>query len=176
MPTLKSPALVSPGSRPLPSETEMERVKSLASSRHHSRFPHSREPAQKLYDHYAMLRASRPGHLLDRLYVRIGAPVGIVAPPPPPEAGQFSDFARVPLAALAEAVQEAAKSTAGIDALDLFARSAGRPGDPLALVRRAVALRTLGKLSREEAIQAYAVYLRERRSRPELEKVVEWLL
>ncbi len=173
MATLRPPVLVSSGPRPHPPEMELGQARSLASSRHHSRSFRVGEPAQKSYDHYTMLRTARPGPLLDRLYVRIGAPVGIVAPP---EAGRFPDFARLPLGALGEAVREAAKSTAGVDALDQFVRSAGRPGDPLALVRRAVALRALGKLTREEAIQAYAVYLRERRSRPELEKVVEWLL
>lgn len=178
MPAPHSSALASLGSRPPRSETEMGRVKNLASTRHHSRSPDfgALDPARRLHSHYEVLRSSRPGPLLDRLYVRLAAPVGIVAPPPRPAGSGGPDFARLPLASFDEAVREAAKSTAGIDALDAFARAAARPGDPLALVRRAVALRALGRLTREESVQAYAVYLRERHRVPELEKIVGWLL
>lgn len=158
MPTLKSPALAS------------------ASSRHHSRSPGFSDPAQRLHRHYEMLQASHPGPLLDRLYVRLAAPVGVVAPPSRRPGVELPNFAQVPLDSFSEAVKGALKTTAGIEALDLFARSAGRAGDHIHIVRRAVALRAIGKLTREEAIQAYAVYLRERGRVPELEGLVSWLL
>ncbi|MEM3086768.1 MAG: hypothetical protein QXO51_08520 [Halobacteria archaeon] len=132
--------------------------------------------AERLYHHYELLQATHPGPLLDRLYLRLARPVGVVAPPRPRSSVEVPNFDQVPLDSLDEAVRSAMRTTAGIEALEAFARTAGKPGDHISIVRRAVALRAAGKLTREVGALAYSIYLREKKRRPELEKLVAWLL